>query len=61
MREPNKFLDSMKLQDWMLEYHPEVFEEWELSDECNETNMDFWDWLDIRHPGLLAIFKDGLK
>ena len=56
MIRPNKFLDSMALQQWTLELHNNVFEEWELG-LGDEDDFSFWEWLDRHYPSIMSEFK----
>ena len=55
MNQPNKFLNSAKLEHWCNTFYFETLDEWECS-EVVEL-IDFWDWLDRTYPEILAEFK----
>ena len=40
---PHKYLDAAKLEEWMCEHYPDVFEDWVCSEAIEW--IDFWDWL----------------
>lgn len=40
---PHKYLDAAVLEEWIEANHPDVFDEWALSEAVEW--IDFWDWL----------------
>jgi len=56
---PNKFFDAANLERWAAVYAPHIFSAWELSDACEY--LDFWDWLDLNHPGVFGEFEQNWR
>lgn len=56
---PCRMLDAAELENWAQKYAPHHFDAYELSDSCEY--MDFWEWLDLTHPGVLGDFESWYR